>query len=219
MPELTTDLLAGLPVSGPTDPIEYYRRPIVGYLFRERINMGLRLLGDGRFGKALEVGYGAGAVLLTIAPIAQELFGIDLDANPEVASAVLDRRGIRADLRNGSVYELPYADEFFDLVVSYSVFEHLHQYERALGEVARVLRRGPGAKFLLGMPAVNRAMEWGFRAIGFKGIEDHHVTTPSTVARAFGRAGFRIVAEDRLGLRRLPGAAVYYVWLLERTSS
>ena len=26
------------------------------------------------------------------------------------------------------------------------------------------------------MPAVNKAMTWGFRAIGFSGIDDHHVT-------------------------------------------
>lgn len=48
-------MLEDLPKSGPTDPIEYYRRPLVGRLFRKRINIGLELLGDRRFRRGLEV--------------------------------------------------------------------------------------------------------------------------------------------------------------------
>jgi SAM-dependent methyltransferase len=214
MPRLTSQLLAGLPKTGATDPIEFYRRPLVGYLFRERINIGLRLLGDCRFERVLEVGFGAGAVLLAVAPIAHELFGIDLEGDPDAVRRIVEGRNVRADLRKGSVYRLPYDDGFFDLVLSYSVFEHLHDYALALAEVARVLR--PRGRFLLGMPAVNKGMEWGFRAIRFRGIEDHHVTTPAQVARRFGEAGFVVVADDRLGPRGLPTLAMYHVWLLEK---
>jgi SAM-dependent methyltransferase len=214
MPELTLDLVADLPKNGPTDPIEFYKRPIVGYLYRERINMGLRLLGDRKFDRVLEVGFGAGAVLLTLSSATRDLFGIDLDADPKVAEGVLRRRGLRADLRNASVYCLPFEAGHFDLVVSYSVFEHLHEYRRALGEVARVLR--PGGSFLLGMPAVNKAMSWGFRAIGFRGIEDHHVTTPAEVSRAFAETGFAVARENRMGLGSVWSAAIYYTWLLDK---
>jgi SAM-dependent methyltransferase len=217
MPQLTSDLVANLPRNGPTDPIEYYRRPIVGYLYRERINMGFRLLGDRHFDRVLEVGFGAGAVLLALAPAAGSLFGIDLDADPKVVGTLLEGRGIRADLRKGNVYELPFEEGLFDLVVSYSVFEHLHDYRRALGEVARVLR--PDGLFLLGMPAVNKAMTWGFRAIGFNGIDDHHVTTPREVERAFGDANFSVLREDVLGLQAVRRAALYYTWLLKKGTS
>jgi SAM-dependent methyltransferase len=217
MLKLTPDLIAGLPKNGATDPIEFYRRPLVGYLYRERINIGLRLLGDRRFQRVLEVGYGAGAVLLAMAPAAQELFGLDLDADPATVRAHIERRGASADLRKGSVCELPYEDGFFDLVLSYSVFEHVNNYARALAEVARVLR--PRGQFLLGMPTVNRVMEWGFRLIGFRGIEDHHVTTPAQVARRFAETGFAVLAGDRLGLHKVPGAAIYHVWLLEKRTS
>jgi SAM-dependent methyltransferase len=217
MPALTTAMLADLPKNGPTDPINYYRRPMVGWLFRERINMGLRLLPAGRFGRALEVGYGAGAVLFALAPHVDALHGIDLDADPAPVTRLLAGRGYGAALARGSVYELPYAPAAFDLVVSFSVFEHLHEYERGLREVARVLEPGAGL-FLLGMPAVNKMMEAGFRAIGFKGINDHHVTTPAAVARRFAACGFRVRAQRRLGLQRVPGASLYYTWLLERVA-
>lgn len=213
MLKLTPSILEGLPKTGPTDPIEYYRQPLVGWIFRERINIGLRLLGDRTYGRALEVGYGAGAVLLTIAPQVKELFGIDLDAKPEPVHQLLGLRGLKAELAQGSVYELPYPDGSFDLVVSYSVFEHLHEYPKALAEIARTLK--PGGQFLLGMPSVNRMMEVGFRLIGFKGIEDHHVTTPASVARTFSKAGLRVVRSQTLDLPVRP-IRLYYTWLLEK---
>jgi len=210
--ELTRELLEGLPQNGPTDPIEYYRRPLVGRLYRERINIGLRMLGDRRFTRALEIGYGAGAVLLAVVPGVDEMHGIDLDADPAPVEALLRQRGAEAKLRRGSVYDLPYENEAFDLVVCFSVFEHLREYDKALGEVARVLK--PQGQFLLGMPAVNRMMEAGFRMIGFKGIADIHVTTPASVAGGFARAGLRIARRQTLA--PVPGLNLYYDWLLEK---
>lgn len=216
MPSLSPTLLAQLKQNGPTDPIAYYRSPLVGWLFRERINMGLRLLPQQRFRHALEVGYGAGAVLLALSEAADALSGIDLDADPAPAHDMLASRGQSASLLQGSVYELPYEAGAFDLVVSFSVFEHLHEYERALREVHRVL--SPGGLFLLGMPAVNKLMELGFRAIGFKGIDDHHVTTPKAVASRFAASGFRVRAARTLGPAPLP-LHLYFTWLLERSST
>src|SRR5207244_6308279 len=124
---------------------------------------GLRLLPRRRFGRALEVGYGAGAVQLALAPGVDELHGIDLDAAPDLAGELLVRRGHAPRLVRGDVRALPYEDRAFELVVCFSVFEHLHDFEAGLREVTRVLQ--PGGLFLLGMPAVNLAMEAGFRAI------------------------------------------------------
>jgi SAM-dependent methyltransferase len=216
MPELTKELIQGLPKNGPTDPILYYRRPVVGWLFRERINLGLRMLAGRRFDSMLEVGYGAGAVLLTLAPTVRVLHGIDLDADGAPVAALLAAHGYGVHLSKGNVCELPFEAGTFDLVVSFSVFEHLHEYRRALTEVARVLR--PGGHFLLGMPAVNRMMEAGFRAIGFKGVEDHHVTTPASAAGSFAAAGLRVIDTKNLELL-VPKLTIYYNWLLERAES
>lgn len=216
MIELTPSTVEGMPKNGPTDPIEFYRRPLVGWFFRERINLGLRLLPARRFEKALEIGYGAGALQIVMAPSVGELHGVDLDADPAAVERLLERRGLSARLVRGSVYELPYEDATFDLVFCFSVFEHLHEYPKGLREVARVL--APGGLFLLGMPAVNMAMEVAFRAIGFKGIEDHHVTTPAAVARAFDEAGLRPRGAGNLDFPRAPplGMRLYHNWLLEK---
>jgi SAM-dependent methyltransferase len=214
--ELTTDLLESLPQNGPTDPIHYYRNPVVGWLFRKRINRGLRLLPSRPFHKALEVGYGAGAVLLALSESVGELHGLDLDADPAPTRALLASRGASAELVQASVIDLPYSEGAFDLAVCFSVFEHLDRYRLGLEEVARVLR--PGGLFLLGMPAVNKTMELGFSAIGFRDIDQHHVTMPAQVAACFGDAGFGVLrtAHVDVPFSRPFGLRVYYNWLLEK---
>jgi ubiquinone/menaquinone biosynthesis C-methylase UbiE len=216
MIELQPHMLQGIPQNGPTDPIEYYKRPLIGRLFRERINRGLRMLPDKRYARALEVGYGAGVLQLALAPSVDQLHGIDLDADPESVTRLLDARGCKSQLVRGSVYELPYPDAHFDLVVSFSVFEHLKEYPRALREVFRVL--APGGLFLLGMPSVNKLMEAGFHAIGFGDINDVHITTPAQVARAWPDANFQLVKSSFLDFP--PGLPLslrlYHTWLLEK---
>ena len=219
MIELQPDMLAGFPQNGPTDPIEYYKRPLIGRLFRERINRGLRLLPERRFKRVLEVGYGSGAVQVALAPSSAELHGIDLDANPDTVKALLATRGWFPQLRQGNVYELPYEPGFFDLVVSFSTFEHLHEYKRGLAEVYRVLE--PGGLFLLGMPSVNRLMEVGFHAFGFGDINHVHVTTPAQVKAAFPGAGFEQVKAAYLDIPPLSPirARLYHTWLLTKPRS
>jgi SAM-dependent methyltransferase len=216
MIEITAESVRRFPKNGLTDPIEYYRKPLVGWLFRERINLGLRLLGEKHFSRGLEVGYGAGALLMHLAPIVTELHGIDLDADPISVTRMLDERGSRVHLQRGSVLELPYPSNHFDMIACFSVIEHLRSYPVALSEMARVL--SPNGVLLLGMPAVNKLMDAGFRAIGFKGIEDHHVTTPAEVSSQFATAGFTIEERNNLvlPLRRDPGLTLYYNWLLRK---
>ncbi len=208
--------LRGISKNGETDPIQYYKMPVVGWLFRERINRGLRLLPERRFDRALEVGYAAGVVIQALAPSVEDLHGIDLDADPAPVLARLGALGITANLRQGTVYDLPYESGSFDLVACFSVIEHLDRYPRALDEVHRVLK--PGGLFLLGMPSVNKTMTVAFHAIGFHTIDDHHVTTPAQVSARFGATGFSIEREAHLDMPSAPpaGLRLYYNWLLKK---
>jgi ubiquinone/menaquinone biosynthesis C-methylase UbiE len=121
--------------TGETDPIRYYKRPGIGWVFRRRIEMGLEMIPVlGAQARALEVGYGAGVVLYNLAPRLSELHGIDLDADPAAAGRRLRSLGVDARLVKGSVLDMRpvYADDYFDLVVCFSVMEHLAQPQRAL---------------------------------------------------------------------------------------
>jgi ubiquinone/menaquinone biosynthesis C-methylase UbiE len=93
--------------------------------------------------------------------------------------------------------------------------EHIADSTGVLEEMWRVLK--PGGYVVIGMPAVNGFMEYAFQAIGFKGIEDHHITTPGSV--------WQIIRSQPSNWRRrrrsLPagvpfGTALYHTFCLQK---
>ena len=65
----------------PTDPIRFYYYPIIGRLYRKRVEMCLGELSGGE--KILEVGYGSGLTFLNLTQRYREIHGIDLDADSD----------------------------------------------------------------------------------------------------------------------------------------
>jgi ubiquinone/menaquinone biosynthesis C-methylase UbiE len=90
----------------------------------------------------LELGCGTGLILARIAKIAEEAVGIDLSEG--MAQRARDR-GL--DVRIGSVCDLPFEDDQFDLTYSFKVLAHIPYIEAAVREAVRVTR--PGGHLLL----------------------------------------------------------------------
>ena len=92
---------------------------------------------------ALDAGCGSGRVFRYELAPGCRVVGVDIGAelrdNPNVGDRV-----------RGDVVRLPFADASFDAVLASHVMEHLSQAERAMAEVARVLK--PGGRFLLLTP-------------------------------------------------------------------
>lgn len=208
----------GSEMSGPTDPITYYFRGWgVGNLFRRRIEMGLEMLPLAPGAKVLEIGYAAGLVLYNLGRRGVLVHGLDRDADPEVIGGKLRKLGVEARLVRGSVLDMRrvYGDGAFDAVVCFSTLEHLPEARAALDEMDRVT--ASGGYLLLGMPAVNSFMEVAFRAIGFRSIGHHHVTTPAQVWEMIRGQEARWESSSR----KLPAAApfwaaLYHTFLLRK---
>lgn len=123
----------------------------------------LRFLGRNFFGvpsefrkdtRVLEVGCGSCANLWVVAREGFEAHGIDLSSESiALGEGMLKQWGVTADLRVGSMSELPYKDAFFDSVLdvfsSYCLMEC--DYEKFLQEIWRVLK--VGAKFFSYFPS------------------------------------------------------------------
>src|SRR5260370_5214190 len=77
------------------DPLPFYYKPLVGRLFAARLNIGLALL-EGHFKRILEVGYGSGLLMPTLASVSDELYGIHLEAEPRGLRARLHQLGGKA---------------------------------------------------------------------------------------------------------------------------
>ncbi len=184
MTELHLPPRGALSPNNAVDPNKYYYMPLVGRMFRARINLGLRLL-PRRPGRLLEIGYGSGLLLPTLTALADRVDGVDLVSRPTEVRAALARLGVSVgELIQSDVCAMPFADGRYDVVVAFSIFEHLKalELERALAETRRVLR--PGGMLLVGCPAVHKGMNLAFAAIGFHGIDEHHFSSIHDVLSA-----------------------------------
>jgi ubiquinone/menaquinone biosynthesis C-methylase UbiE len=136
----------------------------------------------------LEVGCGEGRLaqhLVTRGPRPMRFMACDV----ELTAARRDLDGL-IELRQASIYALPFEDASFDLVVCCEVLEHLHEPERGLAEVARVAKRAV---------IVSTPREPLWRAMNMmrgKYLRDLG-NTPGHVQH-FSRRGLRALVETRL---------------------
>jgi ubiquinone/menaquinone biosynthesis C-methylase UbiE len=195
------------------DPIRHYTNPFFGRLYRRRVEMCLDELKGGD--TVLEVGFGSGVAFRNLSLKYQRISGLDAGVDIQRIADFWRDKGIEADLKAGSVLEMPFPDGCFDAVLLISILEHLTPGElpRAFAEVKRVLR--PGGQVVYGVPIDRRATRLAFRFLGYD-IRQHHFSTERDV-RAAAEAIFTPVR--RQDLRSPPGLAVYQVGTLVRPES
>jgi ubiquinone/menaquinone biosynthesis C-methylase UbiE len=87
--------------------------------------------------RVLEAGCGTGLILKEIAPLAKSAVGLDLSPGMLRKARA---RGLR--VVHGSVTDLPFGDASFDLAYSFKVLAHVERIERAMAEMARVVKPG-----------------------------------------------------------------------------
>lgn len=163
------------------DPIRFYAWPIIGAMYRRRIELCLAELRGGN--RILEVGFGSGVTFLNLHDLYQEIYGLDLTASVEEVAAVFKALQIEVHLQNGSVLDMPYANGFFDSVLLISILEHLRPEEQigAFREIRRVLK--PGGQAIYGVPVERPLIAMAFRLLGYD-IRKHHFSTEKEVAQA-----------------------------------
>ena len=107
----------------------------------------MRTAGDVRGKKVLDAGCGGGSLSYLLAKAGASVVGVEYDkrgvefAKQNLASADPGKR-LQCEFMQGSVYELPFSPESFDLVVSCEVIEHLEEPAKMLSEAKRVLKQG-----------------------------------------------------------------------------
>lgn len=103
--------------------------------------------------QVLEIGLGEGSESERLIRRGARWSGVDLTA--ESVARVQTRLALRnlryEELRQGSVLDLPFADDSFDMVFSHGVLHHVPDIQRAQQEIHRVLR--PGGELVIMMYA------------------------------------------------------------------
>ena len=166
------------------DPIKYYYWPVLGRMYRQRVEMALGECTGGQ--RILEVGFGTGLAFPNLHDSYREIHGIDLTADIQAVKSVFDSMGIPLLLEQGDVVDMPYENDFFDTVLLISILEHLKpvELEQACVEVRRVLK--PGGQMVYGTPVEKPFMVFMFRLLGHD-IRDEHFSTEKQIADAARR--------------------------------
>lgn len=101
------------------------------------------------FQKMLDVGCGRGGLTRYVSAVLgiSEIHGIDID---EKRLDVARNRGIIVHKIDVNTEMFPFPDQYFDLVTSFGVIEHLVYYDNLIREAYRVLKKN--GFFILSMP-------------------------------------------------------------------
>jgi SAM-dependent methyltransferase len=121
-------------------------------------------------GSVLDLACGTGRISVPLSQHGYVVSGIDISQR---ALEVARREGPGLEFRHGDLRELPWPDESFDGVINlwtaFGYYETADEDERALGEVARVLRQG--GVFII--DTVNTSgLHRGFRPEGWRELGD-----------------------------------------------
>lgn len=160
------------------DPLLFYYLPVIGNMYRRRVELCLAQCNRGL--RVLEVGFGSGITFLNLKELYSEIYGLDLESSIQEVSEVFNKRNIKTQLKNGNILDMPYENDLFDTVLLISILEHLRPDEQAVAfkEINRVLK--PGGQAVYGVPIERPFMVFMFRLLGCD-IREHHFSTEKEI--------------------------------------
>jgi SAM-dependent methyltransferase len=166
---------------------------------RKALDGVIAALGLPPHARILDAGCGSGRNMIELAR-----FGAVTGVELSDTSVALARARHAGEVVEGSVLEMPFADDSFDLGVSLDVIEHLEDDLGALRELRRTI--APGGQLLVTVPAY----QWLWS--GHDEINHHHRRyTRQTLQRVAEEAGWRQTRTTYFNSLLLPAAIVLRV--------
>ncbi|MDQ7837061.1 MAG: class I SAM-dependent methyltransferase [Thermodesulfobacteriota bacterium] len=112
------------------------------HIFIKRLKLLNSMFPEGKvYDKLLEVGYGSGVLIPEFLQRCNIYYGIDIHNQQKIVDEVVRKGDPRIRIGYGDLCECPYPDDMFDCVVSLSVLEHIKDIDKAVREIARVLKK------------------------------------------------------------------------------
>ncbi len=134
--------------------------------------------------RVADLGCGPGVILCSLLARKPTWEGVGLDVSHPALQyaarlAAHRRVGARAKFAAGDLTDLPYPNQSFDLVVASEVLEHVPDIQKALRELARVLR--PGGKVVMTVPLHSRTA-----------LHQHSLSVEEDLSRLYAQAGLSV---------------------------
>jgi SAM-dependent methyltransferase len=145
------------------DFVDHYYEGGMGWVLRERLRWVEAALPRTPVDAILEIGYGSGVFMYTLARHARALFGVDIHSHGGAVRNQLLANDIDLSPARGSGMALPYRDASFDAVVIVSALEFMDDPGACLAESLRVTR--PGGRVVCVTPRVLRWADTVYRVL------------------------------------------------------
>ncbi len=179
--------------------------PFLNVANRRLMSTAIELLDPGSSDHVLDIGFGGGYSLLSLAQRVRhgEIQGVDHSQDMVHAAAHLIRtRRLRSRVfvQWGDVAALPFQAETFDRVLTANTIYYWPSLQAGLREIARVLKPA-------GRVAVAFRSPWNLRFFTF-GWTDFRLYEPGQVAAALRRTGFRVLRIEHRDRWSIPDTVV-----------
>jgi SAM-dependent methyltransferase len=146
-----------------------YEGGVLSAIQRKRFALATQLLGSGH-GDLLEIGYGSGVFMPELASRCERLYGVDVHDHTRSVTDALAAEGVAVRLETAAAEHLPFADDSLDAIVTVSSLEFVDDVERAVAEMARVLR--PTGVAVVVTPGHSAVLDVGLRLLSGERAED-----------------------------------------------
>jgi 2-polyprenyl-6-hydroxyphenyl methylase / 3-demethylubiquinone-9 3-methyltransferase len=103
-----------------------------------------KIIPDRRYARALDAGCGLGVCSVALSTMSERVVGVDHSLGSLRAAVTLAAEGNRRNIAfvEGSLMDIPCADETFDVILCWGVLMYVPSVERVFGELVRTLRPG-----------------------------------------------------------------------------
>lgn len=139
-------------------------------------------------GVILDVGCATGEFLQAMRELGWQAVGIEL--SDYAAGYARERAGL--DVRTGTLEEAAFAQDSFDVVTLWDVFEHVLNPQETLAEIARVLKPGGLVVIHTPNPSCLEARLFGSSWIGWERPRHLHLFAPDVLRHYLRDAGFSV---------------------------
>ncbi len=199
--------------TGPVDHADWNYRGLLGWVQMTRFRLILKLMGDDRFGRLCELGYGSGVFMPELTRHAGTISGVDIHDRVADVTRALAKDGVPATLKQGVAEAIPFDDAAFDAVVAVSVLEFVTDMDKTADELLRVL--SPGGSLLVVTPGDSPLVDLGLRVLTGKSAKDDFGDRRKRVIPAL-LSRFRLVRRVDFPRPTVPGVRLYTALRLAR---
>ena len=155
--------------TGPVDHADWNFRFPLGLVQRLRFRLALNLLPK-YSDHLLEIGYGSGVFMPSLAQRADHLHGVDVHPRADQVTQALSRVQVSARLHQSPAESLPFRNHTFDAVVAISALEFVSDLHQVCHEIKRTLK--PGGVFVVVTPGHSALVDAGLRLLTGKSAQE-----------------------------------------------